>query len=63
MERTAHSLKSGSALLGAMRLSGLCKALELLAREDSIADAEELLMQIETEYPVVQNALKQSLSQ
>ncbi len=63
MERTAHSLKSGSALLGAMRLSGLCKALELSAREDSIADVAELLMQIETEYPVVQNALKQSLSQ
>jgi signal transduction histidine kinase/DNA-binding response OmpR family regulator len=54
LERTAHSLKSGSALLGAMRLSGLCKALELSAREDSIADAAALLRQIEREYAAVQ---------
>jgi len=62
LERMAHSLKSGSALVGAMRLSGLCKALELSARENSIADAAELLMRIETEYPVVRDALEQSLN-
>ncbi len=54
LERTAHSLKSGSALLGAMRLSGLCKALELSVRESNLADAAELLRQIEKEYAAVQ---------
>ena len=62
LERTAHSLKSGSALVGAMRLSGLCKALEHMARENSVADAAALLVQIETEYPAVRDALKQLLN-
>jgi len=54
LERTAHSLKSGSALLGALRLSGLCKALELSVREGNFADAAALLRQIEKEYAAVQ---------
>ncbi len=55
LERTAHSLKSGSALLGAMRLSGLCKALELSVREDSLAaDSAALLLEIEKEFAAVQ---------
>ncbi len=54
LERTAHLLKSGSALLGAMRLSGLCKVLEHAVREDSLSDAAALLLQIEREYAAVQ---------
>jgi CheY-like chemotaxis protein/HPt (histidine-containing phosphotransfer) domain-containing protein len=54
LERTAHSLKSGSALLGAMRMSGLCKALELSVREGNLAEAAVLLRQIEKEYAAVQ---------
>jgi CheY-like chemotaxis protein len=57
LERTAHSLKSGSALLGAMRMSGLCQALEVSARDGNPAATTERIRQIESEYAALQTRL------
>jgi CheY-like chemotaxis protein len=57
LERTAHSLKSGSALLGAMRMSGLCQALEVSANDGNPAAAAERIRQIESEYAALQTRL------
>ncbi len=57
LERTAHSLKSGSALIGAVHFSELCKTLERSVRENAMTDAPELLHQISAEYKRVQAEL------
>ncbi|MHB9027250.1 MAG: response regulator [Candidatus Latescibacterota bacterium] len=58
VHHAAHTLKSSSAMLGAMRLSGLCQEMEKKGRDNSLGNAMELLSQIETEYQIVQVALK-----
>ena len=50
LEMTAHSLKSGSALLGATRFSNLCKTLEQVTREGEMTPQSALLEQITAEY-------------
>ena len=57
VKRAAHTLKSSSANLGALPLSELCKELEGCCRRNSLDGAEELLQQIETAYPLVQERL------
>ncbi|MES9815331.1 MAG: EAL domain-containing protein [Candidatus Thiodiazotropha sp.] len=53
----AHSLKSGSANLGATRFSRLCAELELLARNDQLADAPGLIANIQQSLPDVLSAM------
>jgi two-component system sensor histidine kinase/response regulator len=55
--RTAHSLKSSSANLGAMRLADLCKEMEALGRAGTMEQAGELLAEIEEEYEAALSAL------
>ncbi len=50
LRRTAHSLKSGSANVGAAALSGLCRQLEELGRTDSLGNAEALYCDVRQEY-------------
>lgn len=57
----AHTLKSSSAMCGALKLAELCKDMEMKGRINSLENAESLLLQIEAEYDVVQNALKHEL--
>lgn len=62
--RAAHSLKSSSAQVGALRLSELCRRLEQVGRNNGGSDAkeydaEDLVCQIEQEFPLVQDALMQ----
>ena len=61
LHRTAHSLKSTSASLGALTLAGLCKELEAIGRAQTTDKAEPLLVAIEHEYEQVQAALKAEL--
>ena len=55
--RSAHSLKSSSANLGALVLAECFKEMEILGRNDTLAGAAELLERIEAEYAGVCQAL------
>ncbi|HJV64754.1 MAG TPA: response regulator [Geomonas sp.] len=58
LKAAAHSFKSSSANLGAMRLAGVCRELEALGRSGSTEGALPLLLQVEEEYRVVRDALQ-----
>lgn len=58
----AHKLKSSSASLGAMQLAELFKELDLRARQDDLADAEQILRQINTAFEEVKPLLKREVS-
>ena len=53
----SHSLKSNSAEFGAMAFSGLCKKIELLAREGKLDETAVLVEQAAAEFPGVAAAL------
>ncbi len=64
LQRAAHSLKSSSATLGAIGLSRLCKELEALSIDLNInqqavstVEIQSLVLQIETEYEQVKQAI------
>ncbi|NJN67022.1 MAG: hypothetical protein HC884_10075 [Chloroflexaceae bacterium] len=57
LTRTAHSLKSSSAQLGALNLSTICQDLETRGRGGSLEGAAERIAQIEEEYQRVEQAL------
>jgi HPt (histidine-containing phosphotransfer) domain-containing protein len=46
----AHSLKSSSAYIGAMRLSALAKELELMGRSNSLEGAKEKAQKLKEEF-------------
>ena len=56
--RLAHSLKSSSAMVGALRLSNLCKTLEAKVREAREGWVPDGLQEIEAEYARVVGALR-----
>ena len=58
LKAAAHSFKSSSANLGALRLAGVCMELETLGRAGSTEGALPLLMQVEEEYRLVRDALR-----
>jgi len=55
--RSAHSLKSSSANIGAMMLSRYCEDIEASARRADTEEAAKILAKIETEHGCVQSAL------
>jgi CheY-like chemotaxis protein/HPt (histidine-containing phosphotransfer) domain-containing protein len=55
--RSAHSLKSSSANVGAKVLSGYCADIEASARRADTEEARKILARIETEHGSVQSAL------
>jgi signal transduction histidine kinase/DNA-binding response OmpR family regulator len=57
MQMSAHTLKSSSANLGALRLAEHCKALESMGREKHIEGAAELLNKIEIDYQLAATEL------
>ena len=57
----AHSLKSSSANVGAIRLAGCCRTVENKAREQDIDKIDEHLLQIEAEYNLVVKALEKEI--
>jgi signal transduction histidine kinase/DNA-binding response OmpR family regulator/HPt (histidine-containing phosphotransfer) domain-containing protein len=56
IERTAHSLKSSSAMLGAMRMAQVCAQLE--SSSDSPGQAEELLNELGREFELLHEPLR-----
>jgi len=54
----AHTLKSGSADVGALALSQACGELEAMGRSGELDGAEDLLVQVDALYPQVRTALK-----
>jgi len=54
----AHSFKSSSANLGAMKLADACRELETLGRAGSVEGARALLVKVEEEYRLVREALQ-----
>jgi len=57
MRKAAHSLKSSSANVGAMKLSDIFKDVEVIGRTGSIQGAAALLKEIESEYQQVEKSL------
>ena len=57
LQRTAHSLKSSSANVGAMRLSSMSKDLEMKCRNNHLDHIELLIESIENEFPRVKEIL------
>jgi signal transduction histidine kinase/CheY-like chemotaxis protein len=55
----AHAFKSGSGNIGATRLAALCGELELMGREENLADAARTLADLEREYTKVMQALRE----
>jgi HPt (histidine-containing phosphotransfer) domain-containing protein len=58
LKACAHSLKSSSANVGAMKLSSLCKEMEATAMEGHIEALRDLLLKIEEEYAKASEALE-----
>jgi HPt (histidine-containing phosphotransfer) domain-containing protein len=57
--RTAHSLKSSAAALGAGRLSRRCAQIESLARESGAKPASDLLDALEADLAAAQTGLRE----
>jgi len=55
--RAAHTLKSSSASMGALRLSGLSKTIEIAARNQALADIGDSIAGVKTEFDAVKAAL------
>jgi HPt (histidine-containing phosphotransfer) domain-containing protein len=61
LQEAAHSLKSSSANLGAVKMAALCKELEYMGREGEACSAASLLDDIKTTGKLTQAALKEEL--
>ena len=57
LRKVAHSLKSGSANVGADGLAQLCKEMEKLGRNDSTEGAAALLPQMQQAFQAVRASL------
>ena len=56
--RTAHTLKSSSAYLGALTFSGICKELEMMGHDKTLEGAKDRLAALEREYGRVRESLE-----
>jgi histidine phosphotransfer protein HptB len=54
----AHSFKGSCSNMGALKLASLCKELEELARREQLAEAEQLIEQVERQFAIVRILLK-----
>jgi CheY-like chemotaxis protein len=61
VHRAAHSLKSSSANVGALNLSGFCREMEAMGRAKTLTNASALLGQITAEHARVEVALTDEL--
>ncbi len=61
LQNNAHSLKSGSANVGALTLSELNKELEMGCRNNTLENAGNLVSSIESEYIRVKEALRKEI--
>lgn len=61
VQRSAHSLKSSSATIGAVLIASLSKELEILGKTQDLATAATVISRIEAAYAEVQKALADRL--
>ncbi|RQH32868.1 PAS domain-containing hybrid sensor histidine kinase/response regulator [Okeania hirsuta] len=61
LQRSAHSMKSSSASVGANNLPELCKELEYIAREGTTEGADKIFSQLQAEYQRVDTVLRSEL--
>ncbi len=61
LRMSAHSMKSSSASVGAIKLSELCKELEYIGRGGATEGADAILSQAKAEYKRVENALRDEI--
>jgi HPt (histidine-containing phosphotransfer) domain-containing protein len=57
LQLAAHSLKSSSAYIGAMRLSTLAKEMEMMGRTNSLNGAKEKAKMLKEEFSLVMEAI------
>ncbi|THB78290.1 MAG: response regulator [Desulfobacteraceae bacterium] len=57
----AHTLKSSSANIGAMKLSGICKELEFACKNNTIDAPEVYIQRIASEFKLVKTALEKEV--
>lgn len=57
LQLAAHSMKSSSAYIGAMRLSTLAKELEMMGRSNSLNGAKEKAKMLKEEFSLVMEAI------
>lgn len=62
LERAAHALKSSSANLGALGLSGLFRDIEAAGREKDLSRAAALVARTQPEFARVEEALRSELT-
>ena len=62
LQRAAHSLKTGSAGVGALALAAQCKQLEDMGRSGDLTDAAALVDQAAAAYDAVAAALRAQVS-
>jgi HPt (histidine-containing phosphotransfer) domain-containing protein len=63
LQLAAHSLKSSSAYIGAMRLSAMAKELEMMGRSSSLQGAVELAEKLNAEFSLVMTALEKEINE
>ncbi len=61
IQNSAHSLKSSSANVGAIKLSELCKELEMNCRNNTLENAPFLISGISAELTLVRDVLKREI--
>ena len=61
LERAAHALKSSSANLGALGLSGLFRDIEAAGRSKDLSRAEPLVARTRPEFAKVEKALREEM--
>jgi CheY-like chemotaxis protein/HPt (histidine-containing phosphotransfer) domain-containing protein len=61
LRRAAHTIKSNSAIFGAMTVSDTARQLEIIARDKHIEGAEEILNKIEAEFKLVRPKIDSAL--
>ena len=61
IRKAAHTLKSSSANVGAVKLAAICKELELMARNNSLGNVKDSFGQIIPEYKRAVDALKKEI--
>ncbi len=61
LRKSAHTMKSSSASVGATKLSQLCKELEFIGRRETTEGADVILSQAKAEYERVENALQDEI--
>ena len=62
LQKSAHSLKSSSANVGALKLSGICKTLEMNCRENTSGNMIDLVSAIGAEFIQVKRILDKEIS-